>query len=287
MKTIFSTLDYTILTPVVTISDCQILVSRVLALRDLVPTLPSLAAICIPAGLVQGVSSKLLGTTIQTATVVNFPLGQSTLITTLQEVEEAIHHGAQEIDLVFPLSQFLCGEKEASIIDYVFQVKKRCRQRYLKTIIQSDELEARFPLPEAIQKIARVSHLALCGGSDMIKTSTGKGSGGASLIAATTMQFVAMHFQQHSPYTKIIGHSPGIKYSGGISNAEQSLAYLALHRKYLGENAASPSRLRFGASSLSSSLLEKLVESDPILNERFHSQQIPYTYLSNLTRETY
>ncbi len=89
----------------------------------------------------------------------------------------------------------------------------------------------------------------------MVKTSTGKGAAGASPEAVTAMaQTIAHHHAQ-------TGEPVGIKIAGGVSTAADALSYLNIVRSELGEEWLTPSRLRFGASSLLGNLVAALAEA--------------------------
>jgi len=98
------------------------------------------------------------------------------------------------------------------------------------------------------QLVRRASELAIEGGADFLKTSTGKVAAGASLEAARIMLEV---IRQHDP-------AVGFKAAGGIRSLAQAEGYLALAGQLLGEDWITPEHMRFGASSLLAELLAVL-----------------------------
>jgi len=56
------------------------------------------------------------------------------------------------------------------------------------------------------------------------------------------------------------GRLAGFKAAGGIASLAQAQAYLQLAQEILGPDAISPSRFRFGASSLLGNVLQAVVD---------------------------
>ena len=101
-------------------------------------------------------------------------------------------------------------------------------------------------------EIARATRLAISAGADMVKTSTGKGSAGASPAAVAVMaETVAAHCASG-------GRPVGIKVAGGVRTAADALGYIDIVRSVLGAEWLTPERLRFGASSLLGSVVAEL-----------------------------
>src|SRR5690349_4156564 len=65
------------------------------------PTVPSVAAVCVYPNLVPTAVDRLVGTGVKVASVAtSFPSGQSPLDVKLEEVEEVVGMGADEVDMV-------------------------------------------------------------------------------------------------------------------------------------------------------------------------------------------
>ena len=105
--------------------------------------------------------------------------------------------------------------------------------------------------------IARAALVAMMAGADFVKTSTGKEAVNATLPAGLAMMRAIRDYRDRT------GHEVGFKPAGGISKAEDALAWLALLRRELGEAWLTPARLRFGASSLLADIARALEEAAP------------------------
>jgi deoxyribose-phosphate aldolase len=199
------------------------------------------AAICIWKEFVEHAKSRLLGTGVRIATVVNFPAGSTDTDAVLAEVSMAIVAGADEIDLVFPYRAFLEGDLE-TCIDQMARVRDACRPPVLlKVIIESGELNE----DSAIQSASR---LAIDCGADFIKTSTGKVKVNATPHTAQIMMTAI----------RDSGKPVGFKPAGGIRTLDDAAAYLAIADEIMGREWASQSTFRFGASGVLTNLLAVL-----------------------------
>lgn len=200
------------------------------------------AAVCVYPRFVRQVATQFAGTPIQTATVVNFPEGTSSLETVLVEIGRALQDGAQEIDVVFPYLRYLAGEQQYTQ-SFISACKVACGSSVsLKVILETGAL-----LDPAI--IADASVNALTAGADFIKTSTGKIAEGATLEAAAVMLLVIHHVM---PQLK---RNIGLKISGGIRDIEQAAQYVELADAIMGREWVSADNFRIGASQLVDKLL--------------------------------
>ncbi len=195
------------------------------------------AAICVwPAFVAQG-ARALAGTGIRIATVVNFPAGDEDPDPVVAQTRACLADGAGEIDLVLPYRALLRGE-EATACRMVEAVRAACAGACLKVILETGELRD----PEVI---ARASALALAGGADFIKTSTGKSPVSATPEAAEAMLTV---LKAHG--------AGGLKVSGGLRTVADAALYLALADRIMGPGWAGPDTFRIGASSLYAALVD-------------------------------
>lgn len=202
------------------------------------------AAVCVYRPFVRLVAAQFAGTPIKTATVVNFPEGNSSLQEVLLEIGQALQAGAQEIDLVFPYERYLAGEQQYART-FISECKAACAEATLKVILETGAL-----IDPAI--IADAAFDALNAGADFIKTSTGKIAQGATLEAAATMLLVIRHVM---PQLK---RNVGIKISGGIKNVEQAAMYMQLAEKIMGREWSNPENFRIGASKLVDEIAKEL-----------------------------
>jgi deoxyribose-phosphate aldolase len=199
------------------------------------------AAVCIYPRFVRQASDLLRGTLIKIATVVNFPDANEPLPSVISAIEQALQEGANEIDVVFPYPHFLAGEK-AFAEDFIKQCKKTCgKNNVLKVILEIGAL------PDE-KKIAEASQIALSGGADFLKTSTGKIAQGATLEAAAVM------LQVIKERSLLVKQPFGLKVSGGIRTPVQAIQYIELAEQIMGETWVMPAHFRIGASQLADAI---------------------------------
>jgi len=209
---------------------------RALCARAVTPIGPT-AAVCVWPRLVPTAKAALAGTSIKVATVVNFPLGGDDPARVVADTEAARAAGADEIDVVIPYAAFLAGDAASTEA-----VLRACRTATgsapMKVIIESGAFEDAGVLD-------RAARIALAQGADFLKTSTGKIKAGASIEAAIVFLNAV----------KAMGSKAGVKISGGVRDADQAAAYLAVADAVMGADWATPATFRFGASSVLDHLL--------------------------------
>ena len=203
------------------------------------------AAVCVYPRFVRCAKRVLDGSGIKVASVAGaFPHGQLPIELKVREVEYAVEEGAEEVDVVLSRGLMLegCDDEVRSEVE---QMKRACQGRTLKVILETGELKE-------TSVIARASRLAIEGGADFIKTSTGKISVGATLEAADVM------LQVLSDHVKKTKKTVGFKAAGGIRKPEEALAYAHLAQKIMGDEFVKNQTFRIGASSLTDSLFSVL-----------------------------
>ena len=199
------------------------------------------AAVCVYPRFVSVAKRVLDNSGIMVASVAGaFPHGQLPINLKVEEVKYAIGEGADEIDMVLSRGALLAGEDNV-VRDEVAMMKEACQGRTLKVILETGEL----PSPTLITK---ASLLAIEGGADFIKTSTGKIGVGATLEAAEVM------LKCIADSVKINKKRVGFKAAGGISTPEEALAYAEMAKKILGEEYINNQSFRIGASRLTDRL---------------------------------
>lgn len=129
------------------------------------------ASVCIPPCYVKRVHDTY-GEKINICTVVGFPLGYSVKEAKMAEVQKALEDGASEIDMVINISDVKNKNYEA-IKDEIAALKKLVGDKILKVIIETCYLTEE-------EKIAMCKIVSEAG-ADYIKTSTGFGTGGATI----------------------------------------------------------------------------------------------------------
>lgn len=183
-KDIFPHIDHTLLRATSTATEIDKLCSEAMEYKT--------ASVCIPPSYVGYVHNKF--PLLNICTVIGFPLGYSTTAVKCFEAEDAIKHGANEIDMVVDLCDIKNGNF-AAVEAEIAAVKSSCGDKVLKVIIETCYLTEQ-------------EKIALCGcvtraGADYIKTSTGFGTDGARIEDISL-------FKQH------IGENVKMKAAGGV-----------------------------------------------------------------------
>ena len=200
----------------------------------------TVAAVCVYPRFVACAKQTLEGSGIRVASVAGaFPHGQLPLDLRVAEVRCVVADGADEVDIVISRGLLLTGCDDA-VRDEVAAMKEACNGRTLKVILETGELSPTL--------IAKASQLAIEGGADFIKTSTGKIATGATLEAAEVMLNVV---KENVKFNK---KTVGFKAAGGISTPEEALEYALLVKKILGEEYINSQTFRIGASRLTERL---------------------------------
>ncbi|WP_243453988.1 deoxyribose-phosphate aldolase [Oceanisphaera pacifica] len=206
----------------------------------------SVAAICVYPRFIDTVAKELgrlnLGQQVAIATVVNFPHGEHSVEQVEQDITAAIAAGAHEIDLVLPYRQLMAGNTDTALT-MVKAAKAICIKgsACLKVIIESGELGH-------VSLIRQASELAIAGGADFVKTSTGKVAINATLAASEVILTSIRDSQK----------DVGFKAAGGVRTTAEAQQYLQLAKQIMGPNWVTPAHFRFGASSLLAQLLNSL-----------------------------
>src|SRR5881227_836444 len=209
-------------------------------------SVPSVAAICVYPNLVPYAVERTKGTNVKVAAVATaFPSGQSSLEVKLLETREVIDAGADEVDMVIDRGAFLSG-RYAQVYDEIVRVKEICAGRArLKVILETGELGT-------YDNVRRASLLAIAGGADFIKTSTGKAATNATLPVALCMLEVIRDVHEET------GRVVGMKAAGGIRQAKQAVQFLVQVHETLGLAWLTPDRYRLGASTLLNDVLMQI-----------------------------
>ena len=195
------------------------------------------AAVCTWHEFVDDAVRALRGTGIPVAAVsAGFPAGLSPLAQRIDEIHASVDAGAKEIDIVISRRHVLTGNWEA-LYDEVRAFREACGDAHLKTILATGELGT-------LRNVARASLVCMMGGSDFVKTSTGKESVNATLPVSLVMVRTIREYLERT------GHRVGFKPAGGIRSAKQAIEWMLLMKEELGTRWLEPDLFRFGASSL-------------------------------------
>lgn len=157
------------------------------------------ATVCVNPYWVPVAARELEGSKVGLTTVIGFPLGASRTEIKAAEAADAITAGATEIDMVLNVGALKSGDIEAVKHD-IEEVVRTCKGKAaVKVIIETCYLTD--------EEKRQASLLCKDAGADFVKTSTGFGTGGA------TVEDIALI--RHT-----VGPNMGIKASGGVRDLE-------------------------------------------------------------------
>ena len=161
-----------------------------------------------------------LGNKGKVGTVVAFPLGQDTTEAKIAAALDAVHNGADEIDVSANVGWLKEGRDDdylGELSQIVAAVKKENPQAIIKFIIEA------YFLTEA--EIKQAAHLVMQSGADFVKTTSGFGPRDAKIEYVKAIKTV-------------VGDRVRIKAAGGIKTAEEVRAYLAAGANRIGTSKA-------------------------------------------------
>lgn len=211
-----------------------------------IPELNNVAAICVFPNLVHTVKETLTADVKIAAVAGGFPSSQTFIEVKVAECSLALADGADEIDIVINLGQFLDKEYQ-EMCEEIMEIKAVCKNKSLKVILETGALVSS-------QNIHEASILSMYSGADFIKTSTGKGYPGA-----TPEAFFVMCMAIKS-YFKKTNKKVGIKVSGGVSTINDAVIYYSIANHVLGTEWCNNKLFRIGTSRLASILLDEIIE---------------------------
>lgn len=198
------------------------------------------AAVCIWPKFIGLAADILKNTPVQIATVCNFPEGNQEPWRIYQEIEQAIHAGVHEIDLVIPYQAYVIGDSK-SAIELIKTAKNWCGPTIcLKVILETGYWKNTCLLYDASQTI-------IAAGADFIKTSTGKIAQGATPEAAWILLNAI----------KATNIDVGFKVAGGVKDIQSALLYHSMAAQILGYEWVTSHHFRIGASQLLTHILQQ------------------------------
>ena len=170
------------------------------------------AAVCVNSAFVPWLASELAGSAVKTCTVVGFPLGAMSSAAKAEETRIAVENGAEEIDMGIEVGKLRAGDTNYVLQD-ISNVVEAAQGRTVKVIIETCYLTDD-------QKIT-ACELAKIAGAQFVKTSTGFGTGGA------TVSDVALMYHTVAPQLQV-------KASGGVRTARDAAAMMEAGASRLG-----------------------------------------------------
>ena len=249
MKMVLSMIDLTTLEGKDTEGKVQQMCYKAAHLHDVIPGLPTVAAVCVYPPMVKTAKDALIGTGVKVASVSTaFPSGQSTHEIKIADTKFAVENGADEIDMVISRGEFLKGNYNF-VFDEIASIKEACGIARLKVIFETGELST-------LDNVRKASDIAMYAGADFIKTSTGK------ISPAATMPVTLVMLEAIRDYYYATGRMVGMKPAGGISTSKLALQYLIMVNETLGADWLSNEWFRFGASSLANDVLMQIAKQN-------------------------
>lgn len=132
------------------------------------------ASACMNPFFVPLAAELIRGSVVKVCTVAGFPLGATTTDAKVFEAQEAIQHGAREIDMVMNVGALKSGDYDA-VEEDIGRVTEAChRGKAICKVILDNCLLTR-------EEKIRACQMAMRAGADYVKTSTGFDSGGATV----------------------------------------------------------------------------------------------------------
>lgn len=153
------------------------------------------ASVCVNTCWVPMVAERLAGTPVKTCCVVGFPLGAMATDPKAYEAKWAVDNGADEVDMVLNVGWLLEGADDA-VREDIAAVVRASQGRCVKVILETCYLDD--------SQIARACRLSVEAGAAFVKTSTGFGTGGATVGDVALMRAT-------------VGDACKVKASGGIT----------------------------------------------------------------------
>jgi deoxyribose-phosphate aldolase len=163
----------------------------------------AVASVCIAPHYLARAREVLAGTGVRATTTVGFPHGTSTTSTKLEEARRALADGAEELDAVVNVGRVL-GSDWDYVSEEIRALTELAHERgaRVKVIFENSYLGESH----------KIRLCEICGalGVDWVKTSTGYGTGGATLADVKLMR-------EHSP------PSVEVKAAGGVRTLDELL----------------------------------------------------------------
>ncbi len=193
------TIDHTLLKPTATAADIRTLCEEALT--------HGFAAVCVNPIWIPLVAKLLEGSEVAACSVTGFPLGANLTEVKTVEAIRALDDGAREIDMVIAVGA-LKERRDDDVREDIAAVVRACQagEAQCKVILETCYLTD--------EEKARACRLAIEAEANFVKTSTGFGSGGATLEDVRLMA------------AEVREAGLGVKASGGIRTREDALAML-------------------------------------------------------------
>lgn len=200
--------DHAVLAPTATIEDLQA-GCRLAAEYNV-------ASICVKPCDVSVAAKLLENSPVKVGTVISFPHGSCTTEIKATETAQAITDGAEEIDMVINFGRFISGttaEGAEFLRNEIESVVAAAAGKCVKVILECCYLNR--------EQITAACKIVKDSGAKFVKTSTGFGSGGATLEDVALMRH-------------LVGANFGVKASGAIRTLSDAVAMISAGANRLG-----------------------------------------------------
>jgi deoxyribose-phosphate aldolase len=174
------------------------------------------ATVCVNSSNIPFVARLLRGSSVKPIAVVGFPLGAATSHAKAFEAKEAINAGAGEIDMVINIGA-LKSKDYATVYEDIRQVVEASKPHAVKVILETSNLDHDEKVAACV--LSKTANAAF------VKTSTGFGSGGATVDDIALMR-------------KIVGENMHVKASGGIRTKEDAEKMVGAGADRIGASAS-------------------------------------------------
>ena len=242
----FGSIELTTLTTQDSAESVLQLVEKVNKFANEYPQMPHVATVVTYPRFTKLVSESLeVEGVIPTCVSGAFPSSQALIEVKTVETGLAIRDGAENVDIVMHVGEFLSGDYE-TVCDEIQQQKETCGEVPMKVILETGDLGS-------CANIKKASLLAMYSGADYIKTSTGKEKISATPEAAYVM------CQAIKEYYDETGVMVGFKPAGGINSVMDALIYYTIVKEVLGEKWLTNQWFRMGTSRLANLLLSEVI----------------------------
>ncbi|MFO7273660.1 MAG: deoxyribose-phosphate aldolase [Bacillota bacterium] len=173
-------------------------------------------SVCVNPYWVPLCAELLQGTDVKVCTVVGFPLGANRSEIKAAEAEDAVARGAREVDMVINVGALKSGRRDVVLNDIRAVVSAVAGEALVKVIIETGLLTD--------EEKVLACQLAQEAGADFVKTSTGFGTGGATVHDVALMR-------------RTVGPNMGVKASGGVRDLATALAMIEAGANRIGASA--------------------------------------------------
>jgi deoxyribose-phosphate aldolase len=201
-------IDHTILKAVATLDEVEKLCKEAAEYK--------FASVCINPYYVPFAKNFLKGTGVKVCTVIGFPLGATTKESKAAEAIKAVTDGADEVDMVLNIGAMKSKNYKYVEDDIRMVVESLPKGICVKVIFETCYL--------AKDEIKLAAELSMKAGASFVKTSTGFGTGGATVEVVKIMKGV-------------VGDKLGVKASGAVRDFETAKAMIEAGATRLGTSS--------------------------------------------------